>query len=57
MPDLHDLFDRDQLEGYRVGKKRLVYADSVERFKVAHGNWPPRAPVGPGRDLEHAPRP
>lgn len=44
---VRNLFSDGQLAGYRVGRKILVYADGVERFKAANASPPPRAPVEP----------
>lgn len=46
------LFDGGQLAGYKVGDKRLIYADSIEEHKDQNSNRPaPALPslLTPGR--------
>ena len=35
---VYRLFDKGELLGYKVGAKRLIYKESIEQFKITHGN-------------------
>src|SRR5436853_5644183 len=55
---VRNLFLAGQLEGYRVGRKILVYADSVEDYKTRHGNLRPTpAPALPEPEAPPEPVP
>lgn len=48
---VRNLYDAGRLEGFRVGRKILVYADSVEEFKMTNGNRRPDPPPVPARPV------
>jgi excisionase family DNA binding protein len=54
---VRNLYHRRELEGYQVGRKLLIFADSIVAYQAKHSNQPPVAQTEEQRRLFVPPTP
>lgn len=50
----HRLFDKGELEGYRIGAKKVIFADAIEKFQTANSNIKEKKKPAPVASPERA---